>query len=81
MVMSEITDASPQALQAVRWLAVYMKDEARRGEALDAVAAWLSDPSYASNATALLVAGLVFALEENFVEALKACHSSSNLEM
>jgi hypothetical protein len=29
----------------------------------------------------LLIAGLLFALEENYVDALKACHTGGSLEM
>jgi coatomer protein complex subunit epsilon len=77
--MSEITGSSPAALQAVKALALYMKQQ--KEAALDAAAGWLADPSCASNPTVLLVVGLLYALEENYVEALRACHTGGSLEM
>jgi coatomer protein complex subunit epsilon len=79
LVMSEITSASPMALQAVKTLALYMKQQ--KEAALEAAAGWLSDPAAAANPTVLLIAGLLFALEENYVDALKACHTGGSLEM
>lgn len=79
LVMSEISAASPAALQAVRALAQYSK--AQHAAALDAVAGWLADPAAASNPTVLLIAGLLYALEENYVEALRACHTGGSMEM
>lgn len=79
LVMSEITPASPAALQAVRALALYAKQQ--REAALEQAAAWLADPACASNPTVLLVAGLLYALEGDYVEALRACHGGASLEM
>lgn len=42
---------------------------------------WLADPATIHNATVLLVAGLVFTNEEDYVEALKALHAGESLEM
>ena len=81
MVLAEISSSSPMALQAVRQLALYLKDGSQREAVLAQVASWLTDMSCTNNATVLLVAGLVFLLEENYVEALKCCHSGLNLEM
>lgn len=77
--MSEVTDASPAALQAVKALALYMK--AQREAALAAAAGWLTDPAAASNPTVLLIAGLLYCLEEDYVEALRCCHTGGSLEM
>lgn len=79
LVMSEISTSSPMSLQAVKALALYMKEQ--KEAALEAVAGWLADPTATSNPTVLLVAGLLFALEENYVEALKACHGGGSMEM
>ncbi|PSC75635.1 coatomer subunit epsilon-1-like [Micractinium conductrix] len=79
LVLSEVGPSSPAALQAVRALALHAKGQ--RAEALDAVAGWLSDPACASNPSVLLVAGLLYALEENYVEALRVCHTGGSLEM
>ena len=42
---------------------------------------WLANPAISGNATVLLVAGIIYANEENLVEALKACHLGLTLEM
>lgn len=42
---------------------------------------WLADPATAHNTTVLLVAGLIFTNEEDYVEALKALHGGESLEM
>lgn len=81
LVLAEIGSDSPMALQAVKQLALYLKDSAKRESVLEQVSAWLTDMSCTNNATVLLVAGLVFLLEENYVEALKCCHSGLSLEM
>ena len=44
-------------------------------------AEWRTDPVAASNPTVLLIAGLLHALEEDWVEALRACHTGGSLEM
>ena len=78
-MLSEISAASPVALQAVKALALYMKSQ--KAAALEQAAAWLTDPACTSNPTVLLVAGLLYALEENYVEALRTCHTGGSLEM
>ena len=50
-------------------------------EILATLASWVVDPACAGNATTLTVAGLIYTSEENFVEALKACHTGLSLEM
>ena len=42
---------------------------------------WQSDPATSANVTVLLVAGLIYTNEENYVEALRAVHGGHNLEM
>lgn len=82
LVLSEIGPTSPAALQAVRLLAVYLKQgEAGREGVLEQVAGWLADPASASNVTVLLVAATVYALEGNYVEALRICHNAASLEL
>lgn len=79
LVMAEVNEGSPLALQAVKALALYMK--AQREAALSQADAWLANPAAAANPTVLLVAGLLRTLEEDHVEALRACHSGGSLEM
>jgi coatomer protein complex subunit epsilon len=81
LVLAEISSSSPIALQAVKQLALYMKDSSHREAVLEQVAGWLTDMSCTNNATVLLVAGLIYLTEENYVEALKCCHSGLSLEM
>lgn len=50
-------------------------------EVLSTLAEWVADPACSGNATALTVAGIIYANEGNDVEALKACHSGMSLEM
>ncbi len=49
--------------------------------AVETVNQWMADPICNSNAHVLLVAGLIYAQEGNYVEALKACHAGQSLEM
>ena len=42
---------------------------------------WLADPAVAHNASVLLVAGIVYTNEGDYVEALKALHGGELLEM
>lgn len=79
LVMSEIEDDAPPALQAVKIFASYLKSPStQREEALQQAASWAED---ASNATVLMIAGLIFALEGQNEAALKACHNALSLEM
>lgn len=48
---------------------------------LSTVQDWAQEPSYRSNATVLLVIGLIYAAEDNYVEALRACHTGISLEL
>jgi coatomer subunit epsilon len=42
---------------------------------------WLADPAVAHNASVLLVAGIIYTNEGDYVEALKALHGGELLEM
>ena len=42
---------------------------------------WLADPAVAHNASVLLVAGIVYTNDGDYVEALKALHGGELLEM
>lgn len=42
---------------------------------------WVANPAVAHNATVLLVAGIIYTNEGNYVEALKALHGGELLEM
>jgi coatomer protein complex subunit epsilon len=49
--------------------------------ALETVGTLLADPICNNNPHVLLIAGLIYSQEGNYVEALKACHSGLSLEM
>lgn len=42
---------------------------------------WLADPAVAHNAMVLLVVGIIYTNEDDYVEALKALHGGELLEM
>lgn len=82
LVLSEISPDSPLDLQAVRLLASYLKSPATEKDyALTQASEWMEDPVAASNATALLISAIIFALDDNIENALKFCHSALNLEL
>lgn len=82
LVLSEIADDAPLALRAVKLLASYLKSPATEGPAaLEQANEWAEDLAYASNATVLLIAAMIFALEGNVEAALKVCHAALSLEM
>lgn len=50
-------------------------------EVLSTLSDWLGDTACNRNPNLLVVAGLIYAQEGNYVEALKCCHSGLNMEM
>jgi coatomer protein complex subunit epsilon len=50
-------------------------------EVLSTLTDWVVDPTCQGNAMTLTVAGIIYADEEKYVEALKACHTGLSLEM
>ena len=48
---------------------------------LETVADWAQDATLQRNDTVLLVIGLIYAAELNYVEALRACSRGSSLEL
>ncbi|CAI5520494.1 unnamed protein product [Closterium sp. Naga37s-1] len=82
LVMDEITESSATALQAVKLLATYLADKSNKDAVVAGLEGYLSDPVIGKNATLLLVAGTVYAREQNFVDALKVAHAlPGNLEL
>lgn len=80
LVLSEIGDDASSALVAVKLLASYLAGRVDAETALATVADWMSDVASSQNAMVSLVAGLVYVAEENFIDALKACHQGRSLE-
>lgn len=81
LVLSEIGSGSPTSLQAVRALAVFLKEPSQRDSVVEEARAWLADPSTAGNHVALLVAARLHALRGETGEALKICHNAQDLEL
>eukprot|EP00249_Psilotum_nudum_P008957 c21617_g1_i1 orf=523-1392(+) len=81
LVIDEIHDSAPIALQAVKLLALYFLDGGRKEEVLSSLKLWLADTAIASNPTLLLVTGTVYMHEQDYNEALKYTHVGSSLEL
>lgn len=81
LVISEIHDSSPMALQAVKLLAQYLANKLPKEDLLQSLTDWLADSACNRNPTVCLVAGMIYAHEGNYVEALKCCHPGYSLEM
>lgn len=81
LVMSEIGDASALGLVAVKLFAKYLKDKSQKDSILATLREWMSDPVSNSNPYVCIMAGTIFSREEDYVEALKACHTGTTLEM
>lgn len=81
LVISEISQSAPMSLQAVKLLAEYSGNRIPKERALETVGTLLADPICNNNPHVLLIAGLIYSQEGNYVEALKACHSGLSLEM
>ena len=70
LVIDEITDESPTALRAVKLLATYKSRPHEREQCVATCQEWLSDEALAANANVQLISALVFAAEDNLVEAI-----------
>eukprot|EP00246_Nothoceros_aenigmaticus_P002371 TRINITY_DN13225_c0_g1_i1.p1 TRINITY_DN13225_c0_g1~~TRINITY_DN13225_c0_g1_i1.p1 ORF type:complete len:290 (+),score=48.76 TRINITY_DN13225_c0_g1_i1:159-1028(+) len=81
LVIDEINSSAPTALQAVKLLALYLSGGERKEKALDSLKQWLADPTIASNLTLLLVAGTIYAHEQNYNAALTLTHGGGTLEL
>jgi coatomer protein complex subunit epsilon len=80
IVLDEIDDSAPAALQAVKLLATYLSSENNRDIALVTMKQWMSDGIAAGNHILQLVAGTIYYHEQNYEEALKCLHQSNSLE-
>jgi coatomer protein complex subunit epsilon len=81
LVIDEISDAAPTALQAVKLLALYLSGGAQKDKALSGLLEWLSDSAVSSNPTLLLIAGMINTHEQNYNEALKYTHVGGTLDL
>jgi coatomer protein complex subunit epsilon len=81
LVIDEVNDSAPTAVQAVKLLALYLSGGEKKDQALANLAEWLADPAIASNPTLLLVTGVIYAHEQNYNEALKHTHVGGTLDL
>lgn len=80
LVLSEVTDDSPTALQGVRLLAQYLSGGDKES-IMAKVNELLSDAMTASNPMVAVMAATLHMSEGNYEEALRACSATSSLEM
>lgn len=80
-VLNEVSKQSSSALRAVRLLAEYQGKKTDKDSVLETVAEWAQDNTLQRNDTVLLVIGLIYAAEQNYVEALRACSKGNSLEL
>eukprot|EP00898_Chlorokybus_atmophyticus_P004384 jgi/Chlat1/4947/Chrsp32S04941 len=86
IVIDEIASNAPTSLQAVKLLAQYFASEQNKDMVLSTLQQWLSDPSYSLSGPLLLVAGVIYSNEQDYVNALKCLFtgagvSSGNLKL
>jgi coatomer protein complex subunit epsilon len=65
----------------VKLLALYQSGDENKEQALASLTDWLSDSAIASNPMLLLVAGIIYAHEQNYNEALKHTHVGGTLDL
>lgn len=70
---------SPQ--YSIDWAEPFEDTDLLQDTVLSTIQDWAQEPSYRNNATVLLVVGLIYAAEDNYVEALRACHTGISLEL
>jgi len=81
MVLDEVQHDAPPALQAVKLLASYLDGGRDAKElALAQLKEWLAAPTAASEVQLLHVAAIVYTHEQDYKEALKYVHGSTELE-
>lgn len=82
VVLDEVTDGAPMALQAVKLLARYVNSNGAESDAILAtITEWLADPACSTNPTVLLMAATIYAREGNYNEALKCSHVGTTLDL
>eukprot|EP00252_Welwitschia_mirabilis_P012566 TRINITY_DN276_c0_g2_i1.p1 TRINITY_DN276_c0_g2~~TRINITY_DN276_c0_g2_i1.p1 ORF type:complete len:253 (-),score=44.80 TRINITY_DN276_c0_g2_i1:229-987(-) len=81
LVIDEISDSAPTALQAVKLLATYLKGPSHKENALSSLKEWLSDVAISNNPVLRLIAGIIYMHEQDYTEALKHTHMGGTLEL
>mmetsp|Transcript_17625 Transcript_17625/g.30356 ORF Transcript_17625/g.30356 Transcript_17625/m.30356 type:complete len:296 (-) Transcript_17625:77-964(-) len=81
VVLDEIRDNAPTALQSVRLLATYLSSDENKEIALITLKEWLSDSISQNNPTLQIIAAIIYCHERTYEEALRAIHNATTLEM
>eukprot|EP00252_Welwitschia_mirabilis_P012565 TRINITY_DN276_c0_g1_i1.p1 TRINITY_DN276_c0_g1~~TRINITY_DN276_c0_g1_i1.p1 ORF type:complete len:290 (-),score=33.50 TRINITY_DN276_c0_g1_i1:164-1033(-) len=81
LVIDEINDSAPTALQAVKLLALYLSGPDQKDSALSSLKEWLSDVAISNNTVLKLIAGTIYTHEQDYTEALKHTHMGGTLEL
>lgn len=80
IVLDEIDDNAPAALQSVKLLATYLSSDTNKDIALVTLKQWMADSVAANNATLQLIAAIIYSHEYNYEEAMKCLHQSNSVE-
>jgi len=80
IVLDEIQNSAPPALQAIRLLATYLSSDNNKDVALVTIKQWLADGLATNNQIFQLVAGIIYFHEQNFEEAMKCLHQTNSVE-
>jgi len=81
LVLAEIADDAPTALQAVKLLATYKSNPDGKEMVMLTLKEWTNDPNTMNNPTLLLIAGIIFTCEGKLEDAIRNTHSGTTLEM
>ncbi|PRP82950.1 coatomer subunit epsilon-1 [Planoprotostelium fungivorum] len=80
LVLSEIKDNAPAALQIVKLLATYSYREEAKDGIVNALKEWMKDGVRANDPLQQLIAATIFFAHGNLQDALRCVHQSSNIE-
>lgn len=80
LVLQEIKDSSPPALQGVRLLASYLNSKDNAELVLTTLKQWIADGALNNNPTLQIMCASILYLEENYEEALRSVYQSSSVE-
>jgi len=80
IVLDEIKDSAPPALQAVKLLATFISKEEQRDIALVTLKEWLSDGVAANNPVLQIIAASIYFSDGNYEGAMRCVYQSNTLE-
>ncbi|CAN6447486.1 unnamed protein product [Victoria cruziana] len=81
LVINEIDESAPTALQAVKLLALYLSGPQHKESAISSLREWLDDPAIGNNPVLRLAAGIIYMHEQDYNEALKHTHSGGTMDL